>query len=101
MHQPSHGELRLHNHSQTPLYLFKMYSYNPLKASTSFQLVYILPGASDDTLRLNITEENLENARDYHALSYEWQGKTGTCPVAVADDEFLVTPNLFCCFANA
>jgi Heterokaryon incompatibility protein (HET) len=72
-----------------------MYSYTPLKTSASFRLVHILPNTNEHTLHLNMAEESLNDAGDYQALSYEWQGLIGTCPVAVGNDEILVTPNLY------
>lgn len=47
--------------------------YQPLQFSDSFRLLYLLPGADEDTISTQLKCERLEVKPHYEALSYEWK----------------------------
>ncbi|KAK4569323.1 hypothetical protein LTR86_003085 [Recurvomyces mirabilis] len=46
--------------------------HEPLRFTDSFRLLYLLPGANDDTINTQLRYERLKVKPQYEALSYEW-----------------------------
>ena len=57
----------------------KEYHYTPLACHRSIRLLRLLPGASGDELRCNISHYHVDDVPKYRALSYTWGSSSKTC----------------------
>lgn len=73
------------------------FPYTPIDASKGeIRLLSLLPGESDDPIKVNLERACLEDEPKYNAVSYVWGTTKHDVPAIVSDLPFVVTTNLDC-----
>ncbi|KAI2617741.1 heterokaryon incompatibility protein-domain-containing protein [Hypoxylon sp. NC1633] len=70
------------------------YFTTPLDNEGHIRLLTIKPGADDDPVECDLSEEHIDNLPPFEALSYTWGDPDQRTPVYVAGEPFRVTANL-------
>jgi hypothetical protein len=60
------------------------YTYRPLRPG-EVRILHLQPGDIDDSIRVDISHEQLRDARPYRALSWQWGVQNMQCPIRVMD----------------
>lgn len=60
------------------------YKYNPLRLG-EVRILHLQPGDTDDSIRVDISHEQLRDARPYRALSWQWGVEKLQYPIRVMD----------------
>lgn len=70
------------------------YRYETLPTPTSFRVVELLPGKTDDPISCLLHQVDWSNLRDYEAISYAWGDPNAKAPIIVYEKIVEVTKNL-------
>jgi Heterokaryon incompatibility protein (HET) len=70
------------------------YRYESLPAPTSFRVLELLPGKTDESISCLLHQVDWSNLRDYEAISYAWGDPNAKAPINLHGKIVEVTENL-------
>ena len=71
------------------------YTYRPLKSPSNFRLLHILPKSKPENLQFYLCESEIDESKDYHAVSYAWGAPIFNRRIYSAQGFLDITESLF------